>query len=257
MSNAALAYSYARADVRRSRLLRQRVLRPVRELRPWSEVAVAGLPLQSASGHPPHIGPKQLTALIVTAIALHLGAGAYLLQHETQRPVKPVRQELNIELVRPPKPVEPPKPEPPKAQPPKPQPQTQALPPIQQQVFEPTPEPAATEAVVAVAPVAPPEPPPPPPVTEPIGRAGYLNNPAPDYPPQAARQGWQGTVVLRVHVQPDGTASQIEVKQSSGRRVLDEAAIATVKKWMFTPAKRGETPIDGWATVPIEFLLDQ
>ncbi len=33
-----------------------------------------------------------------------------------------------------------------------------------------------------------------------MGRAGYLNNPAPDYPAPAVRQGWQGTVLLRVRV---------------------------------------------------------
>jgi len=47
------------------------------------------------------------------------------------------------------------------------------------------------------------------------------------------------------------------VQKSSGSQPLDDAALLTVKKWLFTPSKRGDTPIDGWATVPIEFKLDQ
>lgn len=90
-----------------------------------------------------------------------------------------------------------------------------------------------------------------------MGRAGYLNNPAPDYPPLAVRQSWQGTVLLRVRVLANGSVESVEVKQSSGRKLLDDEALRTVKGWSFAPAKRGDTPIDGWATVPIEFVLDQ
>jgi protein TonB len=54
----------------------------------------------------------------------------------------------------------------------------------------------------------------------------------------------------------DGHVDTVEVRESSGRRVLDEQAMRTVKNWLFTPSKRGATPIEGWATVPIEFRLD-
>jgi protein TonB len=47
----------------------------------------------------------------------------------------------------------------------------------------------------------------------------------------------------------------VEVKQSSGGKILDDEAIRTVKQWLFSPSKRGDTAIDGWATVPIEFQL--
>jgi protein TonB len=49
----------------------------------------------------------------------------------------------------------------------------------------------------------------------------------------------------------------VEVVTSSGAKALDDAAAVTVKKWLFSPSKRGDVPIDGWATVPIEFKLDQ
>jgi len=93
------------------------------------------------------------------------------------------------------------------------------------------------------------------PVTEPTGYAGYLNNPAPVYPKAAQRLGMQGRVVLRVRVLASGQVGAVEVKQSSGKELLDEAALSAVKGWTFAPAKRGNTPIDAWTQVPIEFKL--
>jgi periplasmic protein TonB len=69
--------------------------------------------------------------------------------------------------------------------------------------------------------------------------------------------GWGGTVILRVRVSADGSAQSVSVKKSSGHKVLDDSAVAAVKKWTFVPSKRGSTPIDGWATVPIIFNSEQ
>jgi protein TonB len=107
-----------------------------------------------------------------------------------------------------------------------------------------------------VAAQSPRPPPPPEPVTAPFGRAGYLNNPPPQYPALAARLKWEGTVLLRVRVLSNGKVDAVEVAKSSGHKVLDEQAMETVRTWVFTPSKRGATPIDGWATVPIEFKVD-
>ncbi|MES2673739.1 MAG: energy transducer TonB [Pseudomonadota bacterium] len=90
-------------------------------------------------------------------------------------------------------------------------------------------------------------------VTQPSATANYLHNPAPIYPAQAEENGWGGTVTLSVLVQPDGTAKTIEVKQSSGKKVLDQAAIQAVQRWTFVPAKQGETAVEGWVEVPITF----
>jgi protein TonB len=37
--------------------------------------------------------------------------------------------------------------------------------------------------------------------------------------------------------------------------VLDEAALAAVKRWSFVPAKQGEIAQVGWVSVPIDFTL--
>ncbi|MCA8295250.1 energy transducer TonB [Burkholderia sp. AU30198] len=92
--------------------------------------------------------------------------------------------------------------------------------------------------------------------TLPDGNADYLHNPAPDYPATAQDYGWQGRVVLHVHVRADGSPDTLEVRRSSGHRVLDDAAVAAVRHWSFVPAKRGDTPVDGWVDVPLNFQLD-
>lgn len=221
--------------------------------------------------------------LAVVVILLHIAAVfAYINRDKTSHFV-PVKHEVAIEFIKPeiipPPPIEPPKPPPPP--PPKVQqvkvqqvkPPPQAAPALRTQPAEhniaPTDITVAenTEAtksagpvVAASGPVVPEAPPAPKveePVTEATANAAYLNNPKPDYPAAAARQGWGGTVTLRVRVLADGHAESVTVKKSSGRKVLDEAAISAVQKWTFVPSKRGSTPVDGWATVPIVFNPEQ
>lgn len=93
------------------------------------------------------------------------------------------------------------------------------------------------------------------PVSEAKGYAGYLSNPAPEYPEIALERGWEGAVLLRVKVSPSGSPLSVDVKKGSGKKALDDAAIRTVKKWKFSPAMRGDTPIEGWVDVPINFKL--
>ncbi len=93
------------------------------------------------------------------------------------------------------------------------------------------------------------------PVTEAKGYAGYLSNPAPEYPEQALERGWEGSVILRVKVLANGSPDTVSVKQSSGKKLLDSAAVRTVKQWKFSPALKGKTPVEGWVDVPIHYQL--
>ena len=77
--------------------------------------------------------------------------------------------------------------------------------------------------------------------------------PAPDYPPAAYRNGDSGTVLLRVHVDPQGVPYAIDLVQSSRSRALDRAASEAVKRWRFQPAQRGGQPVAGEVQVPISF----
>jgi protein TonB len=110
-------------------------------------------------------------------------------------------------------------------------------------------EPPAPPAPAVVAPAAPL------PVVQAREGANYLKNPRPAYPGRALREGWQGTTTLRVQVSPKGKPGTIQIQHSSGRAMLDDAAVQAVKEWSFVPATQGGEPVSGWVSVPIVFQL--
>ncbi|WP_306589691.1 energy transducer TonB [Geothrix sp. 21YS21S-4] len=86
--------------------------------------------------------------------------------------------------------------------------------------------------------------------------AAYLQNPAPDYPSLSRRLREEGRVVLRVLVKEDGSPERIELKQTSGHNRLDQAALDAVRRWRFTPARRGSDQLAAWVLVPLSFSLE-
>ena len=84
----------------------------------------------------------------------------------------------------------------------------------------------------------------------------YRTNPAPEYPPMARLKGYQGQVVLKVLVNRGGNVGDLELSKSSGYPVLDQAAVDSVKKWIFVPARRGNESVEMWVRIPIRFKLE-
>ncbi len=215
------------------------------------------------------LGRREKILLGIFALVLHGGVAYWVSQ--TPTPVLPVVPPeippMTIEFSQPAPPVvEPPPPAPPPsvvappppvvdelAAKPAPKPVPKPKPVVKPQ---PKPAPKAVEQPPAPPqPVAAPTPPAPAPVTPATASAGYLKNPAPEYPALAHRRGWEGTVMLRVHVLASGKPGEIQVQNSSGRQQLDDAALAAVKRWSFVPAKQAEVAVDGWVSVPIEFKI--
>lgn len=89
----------------------------------------------------------------------------------------------------------------------------------------------------------------------PVQMPAYLNNKPPEYPSMARKRGFEGKVILRVRVLSSGNPQELEIKDSSGYEILDEAALKAVKKWKFKPATRGGNPVDSWVEIPIRFEL--
>jgi TonB family protein len=83
----------------------------------------------------------------------------------------------------------------------------------------------------------------------------YDKNPSPEYPLIARRRGFQGTVVLEVMVKPNGRVGELRVLKSSGYKVLDRTASASVRDWIFKPAIKGNEKIEMWVRVPVWFQL--
>ena len=86
--------------------------------------------------------------------------------------------------------------------------------------------------------------------------AAYGENPPPGYPEIARRENQQGTVLLRVLVEADGSVARVEIAQSSGFDALDRAAADTVRsRWRFVPGERSGANVTSWVLVPIRFAL--
>ena len=70
------------------------------------------------------------------------------------------------------------------------------------------------------------------------------------------RARMQGAVVLECVVQPDGTCSDIRVKQSLDIRFgLDQQAIASAREWRFRPGLRAGEPVPVRVTLEIQFTI--
>ena len=236
--------------------------------------------------NPRHISRAEIAGLVLLSLVLHGVVAVRLARPGAAAPVVH-EQEVNIEFLRPP-PVVKPVPPPPAPPPEKPAPvlrKAAAEPRVVarlEPVTRPTHAPATPNELPALpvgddpALAAPsgtgtasaPPPPvaavvaaPPPPAPAPARviaaheGANYLKNPRPAYPEIAQRRNWEGEVLLRVHVTSDGRPTQIVIQKSSGRDVLDEAAIEAVRGWSFMPARLGSQPVAGWVNVPIVFHL--
>jgi protein TonB len=229
-----------------------------------------------------HTTPKHILSrregLLLGAFVLVLHGAVIVWVNQAPAPVLPVVPPeippMTIEFSQPAPPVVPPPPAPvvqPAVEPPSPVEEELAVKPAPPKpilkpkpVVKPVPKPVAKPVEPPPAPPAPPQPvaapappapPAPKPVTPPSASAGYLKNPAPEYPSLAMRRGWEGTVLLRVHVLASGKPGEIQLQKSSGRDQLDDAALAAVKRWSFVPAKQGDVAMDGWVSVPIDFKI--
>ena len=84
----------------------------------------------------------------------------------------------------------------------------------------------------------------------------YRRNPVPEYPLVARKRGYQGTVVLEVLVNREGKVKELTLSASSGYSVLDQAALTSVKAWLFDPGTRGGDKVEMWVKVPVRFQLE-
>jgi periplasmic protein TonB len=177
-----------------------------------------------------------LHALVIYAIAISLGV------------VKPPEfaQEMTATIVDAPqteevKPVEV-KPELAELTPDVPMPET--IPEIPVEV--PVEAPPVTENTLATSPESAPE----------VQNLAVSKRVEPVYPPASRRLGEQGTAMFRVLVDERGRPSEVQTVRSSGYPRLDQAALDAIRKWTFTPAKNGSTPILSWTRVQVKFQLN-
>ena len=206
-------------------------------------------------------------ALVVGVLAAHSLAGWGLMQVDSVRQAVREMTPLMLDLIAPPAPPAP-QPAPPtpprgvKTPPPSAPviavaPSPSPAPPVFVVPPPPTvPVPPAVEAQSAQP--APPAPPAPPPAPKTIAATAvqYLDPPAPVYPSASRRLGESGRVLVRVEIDAQGHARQVQLSRSSGSTRLDEAALAAVRVARFKPYAENGSPLVVWTTVPIVFELE-
>lgn len=128
--------------------------------------------------------------------------------------------------------------------------------------------PAQTVPTQSVAQTAAPEPPPTAPAAAQlregdlveyaeVDRAPELTSPVrPVYPPLAARQKIEGTVILSALVSETGRVLDVRVLRGDAKRMgLDEAAVRALRQATFSPAMKDGKRVKTWKPIPIIFKL--
>lgn len=88
-----------------------------------------------------------------------------------------------------------------------------------------------------------------------ISTVEYVREPIPRYPPQSRRLREEGLVILRVLIDEQGQACNIEIETSSGYARLDHAAKEAVTRAAFRPYLEDGEPRRALVLIPIEFSL--
>jgi len=214
-----------------------------------------------------------LTGFVTASLALHAVFLCFSSSWLWKAPeydiaLEPSPITINLEEWIEPQPEVEPEPEPPPPEP-EPEPEPEVIPepepiPEPEQVPEPEPEVPPEPMPVETAPEPPPPPEPtpaePPPAAVSIismEQPTYLRNPAPPYPIEARRAKWEGTVLISVEVSAAGRVITATVADSSGHPILDKAALSTVQRWRFSPARLAGQPTTATVEVPITFTLNR
>jgi protein TonB len=176
---------------------------------------------------------------IAMVVVLHIVVGYALVTGLARKVIEVMKQPIEtkiIEEIKKPPPDVPPPPPPKLAPPPPP-----FIPPPEINIQMPTITQAPT--ITAVTTTPPPPGPPPvarPQVTQPVIRREYKASyrVEPTFPRQAISQGMSGNVTAWVHVAPNGTVTNVEIRTSTNR-IFDREVIRALSQWKFNPEPVG------------------
>ena len=87
-----------------------------------------------------------------------------------------------------------------------------------------------------------------------VERPHLLSKPEPDYPELARRARLECTVILQAVIGKQGSVIDAQVLRGC-RLGLNEAAVAAVQQWQYTPTLLNGRPVEVVATVTVQFQL--
>jgi len=201
-------------------------------------------------------GGRRIVSL-AAVIALHVALVAALVMSLGEQAIDVLRKPLVAKIIAAPKPP-PPKPLPPtspRTRHATPPPPPAYVPPSEVPVRAPSP---VTHAITAVTTVMPPPAPAPRQVVRmaPVLDAAH-SCPEPKYPLIARRLEESGTVTLRFLIGVDGHVMSGSVEQSSGYKMLDDAALRALSLCRFKPGTVDGQPLQSWANLKYVWNLEE
>ena len=183
--------------------------------------------------------PAKHLPSIAMVVVLHIALGWALVNGLARKVVEVIKQPLETKIIEEIKkpPEEAPPPPPPKMQ----QPPPPFIPPPEINIQVPITQTAPT--ITTVTTVKPPPAPPrveAPPAPQPLVRREYKASyrVEPSFPRQAIQQGLSGRVIAWVHVAPNGSVTNVEIRQSSNR-IFDREVVRALSQWKFNPEPVG------------------
>lgn len=82
-----------------------------------------------------------------------------------------------------------------------------------------------------------------------------LFSPNPIYPYAAKRAKKEGTVTVRLVIDPEGRVLKVELQPGPDNEIFAKATLQAVKRWRFKPAEKNGKRVMCWVEVPVEFKL--
>jgi protein TonB len=80
-----------------------------------------------------------------------------------------------------------------------------------------------------------------------------MNRPAMEYPAAAMSDGIKGYVVVNLLITKDGRVELAKVLDAEPQGIFENAVLAGVKEWTFSPARYKGEPVKVWAKQRISF----
>jgi len=87
--------------------------------------------------------------------------------------------------------------------------------------------------------------------------AQVIERSEPNYPIESLNAREEGEVRLQVALDALGHVEDVRIVDSSGSRMLDRAAMESVRSWRFRPARRAGEAIASMTNVSVDFHLDE
>lgn len=82
-------------------------------------------------------------------------------------------------------------------------------------------------------------------------------NRKPNYPTIAAARAEEGPVTVLIHISAEGLARDVDILESSGFPLLDQAAVDAARSWRFLPAVKDGQPVPFDMPLRMVFQLDR